>query len=70
MVLEGNRPNLIGRNWLKHIRLDWTNMNRPAKPTLDYNVLITYGDLLKNELGKLNGATAKIYVEPLKKPIF
>ena len=44
-------------------------MNGLSKPTSD-DVLSMYGDLLKNELAKLNGVTAKIYVDPSTKPIF
>ncbi|CAB4030147.1 uncharacterized protein K02A2.6-like, partial [Paramuricea clavata] len=69
LVLKGNGPNLIGRNWLENICLNWTSIKRLAKPNLE-EVLNKYDDLFTDELGKLNGVTAKIYVDPSTKPIF
>ena len=69
LVLEGNGPNLIGRNWLENICLNWESIKRLAKPNVD-DVLNKYEDLFTEELGKLKGATAKIYVDPSTKPIF
>ena len=69
LVLKGNGPNLIGRNWLQNICLNWKSIKRLAKPNLE-EVLNKYDDLFTDELGKLNGVTAKIYVDPSTKPIF
>ena len=69
LVLKGNGPNLIGRNWLENICLNWKSIKRLAKPNLE-EVLNKYDDLFTDELGKLNGVTAKIYVDPSTKPIF
>ena len=69
LVLKGNGPNLIGRNWLENICLNWESIKRLAKPNID-NVLNKYDDLFTEELGELKGVTAKIYVDPSTKPIF
>jgi predicted aspartyl protease len=69
LVLNGSGPNLIGRNWLEKICLNWTSIKRLARPNLE-EVLNKYDDLFTDELGKLNGVTAKIYVDPSTKPIF
>ncbi len=69
LVLNGSGPNLFGRNWLEKICLNWTSIKRLARPNLE-EVLNKYDDLFTDELGKLNGVTAKIYVDPSTKPIF
>ena len=69
LVLKGNGPNLIGRNWLENICLNWKSIKRLAKLNLE-EVLSKYDDLFTDELGKMNGVTAKIYVDPSTKPIF
>ena len=69
LVLKGNGPNLMGRNWLENICLNWASLKRLGKPNLE-EVLDKYDDLFTDDLGKLNGVTAKIYVDPTTKPIF
>ena len=69
LVLKANGPNLMGRNWLENICLNWASLKQLGKPNLE-EVLNKYDDLFTDELGKLNGVTAKIYVDPTTKPIF
>lgn len=35
LVLSGNGPNLVDRDWLEKVRLDWQNVRRLVRPRLD-----------------------------------
>lgn len=69
IVVKGDGPDLIGRNWLQHIRLNWqqifsVNLNNAELQ----KVLDKHADVFEEGLGTLKGASAKIYVEPDAKP--
>lgn len=69
LVLSEKGPNLVGRDWLEKVRLDWLNVRRSAQPGLG-EVLNKYDHLFKEELGTLQGIEANIHVDPSVKPIF
>lgn len=69
LVLSGKGPNLVGRNWLETIRLDWKGIRHLARPSLE-NILSQYEHLFKEELGTLKGTKAKNYADPSTKPVF
>ena len=70
IVVKGSGPSLLGRNWLEHLILDWSSLHllniadNPGLPTL----LDKHSNLFKEELGKLVGTTAKIYLKKDAKP--
>ena len=49
LVLKGNGPNLIGRNWQENICLNWKSIKRLAKPNLE-DVLSKYDDLFTDDI--------------------
>ena len=70
LVVKEGGPNLVGRNWLRVIRLDWRaifrlqiGQNQELEALLSRNK-----EVFKGELGTLKGATAKLYVDPEAKP--
>lgn len=75
LVVKGNSPSLLGRNWLEEIRLDWNNIfnirseisQDPKTSALD-EVLHKYDDIFKDGLGKVRGVQAKLYVDETAKP--
>ena len=71
IVVDGNGPNLLGRNWLEKIsRLDWTNIyNVPPNQSLE-KILLNHSELFRDELGCLNALPAKIYIVPGAQPKF
>ena len=74
VVVKGDGPSLLGRNWLKHICLDWSEIKQihtlsSVGSTLD-SILEKYNDVFKDELGTLNGFRAKIYVDDRAQPKF
>ena len=56
-IVKGKRPNLLGRNWLEHLTLDWkalsVSINYVAPNQLE-RLLQEYADVLSNNLGTLN----------------
>ena len=63
VVTEENGPTLLGRNWLEALRLDWRTIFRIGKSLTLQQVLDRQADVFKEDLGKLKGTTAKIYIE-------
>lgn len=62
----------MGRNWLKANRLDWRAIFRlqiGQHQELEA-LLLKNREVFKGELGTLNWATAKIYVDPKAKPCY
>ena len=67
-IVEGNGPMLLGRNWLKSIKLNWGTIK---KVTNDLEqVLNNHTDVFKDELGTMQDTTAKLYVKPNCNPKF
>ena len=72
LVVTGDGPSLLGRDWLKHFKLDWSQLNS-VKRDHDASIqqlLDRHPALFKDELGKLEGETAKIYIDSDAKPQF
>ena len=71
IVVKGPGPNLLGRNWLQVVKLDWQNTFniQENNPQLQ-RVLEEHKDVFSKELGKLTGIQAKIYVDPKATPKF
>ena len=69
LVVKGGRPNLMGRDWLGRICLNWNTIYQlqtsNLQDTLDRNQ-----ELFQPGLGTLKGFEAKIYVDPEAKPRF
>jgi hypothetical protein len=72
VVVTGNGPNLLGRNWLKYIRLDWNNIFaiRSAKLQPLHDLLQRHKILFTTELGKIQPYTASLHVRPDVTPRF
>uniref|UniRef100_A0A8C5MGF4 Gypsy retrotransposon integrase-like protein 1 n=1 Tax=Leptobrachium leishanense TaxID=445787 RepID=A0A8C5MGF4_9ANUR len=72
VVVEGAGPNLLGRNWLKDLRVLPQLVNTvTASPTLHLaDLLDRYAEVFKDELGQLKGTTAKIHVNSEAQPRF
>lgn len=54
----------MGRNWLAHIRLNWSNIKQAVyrESTEIDQLLDKYKDVISPELGTLKGNTAKLCV--------
>ena len=69
MVIKGNGASLLGRDWLKHLELDWKAIYTLQRETLEV-VLAQHKDVFQEGLGTLNGYSAKIHVDASAKPKF
>ena len=64
-ILKGNGPNLLGRNWLKNIKL---NLGSIKKISCDLDSMLSrHQSVFKDELGTMQGVKAKLFVEPESK---
>ena len=56
LVVEGDDPSLLGRDWLKHIQLNWKQITTIVQEThITLNALLqTHAELFKDELGTAN----------------
>ena len=70
IVTKGNRPSLLGRDWLMMLRLDWHGIFTLESPRTLQEVLEENSEVFKPGLGKLKGVTAKLYVDPTVRPRF
>ena len=68
IVVQTNGPNLLGRNWLRSLQLDWQQIHR-LNEQLD-EVLKRHSAVFRDELGILKGFKAKIHVDPSVTPQF
>ncbi len=71
LVVAGNGPTLLGRNWLNKIKLNWHMIKQLTPSTSKIDCLVhKYSELFEESLGTLKGTTAKIHVDPAATPVF
>lgn len=71
-VVAGHGSSLLGRDWLRTLRLDW-NCIRQVQNTVNTNLhslLQKHQAVFSDQLGLLKGFEAKIHVDPSAKPVF
>ena len=71
LVVAGQGPSLLGRNWLKELQLDWQELYQinQSKDALQA-LLQKHKTVFKEELGEAVGITAKLHVSTNIKPYF
>ena len=74
LVVQGEGPCLMGRDWLNKIKIDWHEINIVQSCTntvgkLEY-LLSNFSELFQEQLGTLKNYKAKIFVDPEAKPVF
>ena len=70
IVVKGKGHSLFGHNWLKHFRLDWPSINNMQLKTSLSTLLLKHSKLFREQLGTLQGTTAKIVVPDKAQPRF
>ena len=66
LVVEGDGPSLLGRNWLKAITLDWQQIYWVCHSALD-GVLQKYKLVFSDKLALCNKVEARIHIHPSPK---
>ena len=69
LVLEGEGPDLFGRNWLKHIRIEWQSMHQVEEDKL-HTMWARHKKIFQEGLGKVKDFKAKIHVKADATPKF
>ena len=72
-IVKGKGPNLLARNWLEYLILDWKVLAASVNYVLPIKLgklLNEYADVLCDKLGALNLTIAKLHVKPNSVPKF
>ena len=71
IVVKGHGVNLLGRNWLRRITLNWSEIRtiNQYKDSVE-SLLTEYGDVFADGLGTITGFTAKLHVPEGTRPKF
>ncbi len=71
-MVKDSGPSLLGRDWLKHIRLDWYQLNfvRVSDDELCENVVLKNARLFDSKLGHLEQYIARFEVDSTAEPKF
>ena len=70
-VTKGNHPAIMGRAWLREIRLDWQVVRKlshsltPLQEILEKNA-----EVFRDELGSMKDISVKLHVKADSKPVF
>ena len=72
VVVAGTGPSLMGRDWLRHITLDWTQLNlvRSSVPDPCQAILSQHSKVFHDELGHLQETVAHLHVDASARPRF
>ena len=69
LVVKGNGPDLLGRDWLQEFRLDWGEiLHLKKEDTRLKQLLYEFDEVFEDTRGTVKGAKAKIYIDPAAKP--
>ena len=69
LVVAEDGPSLMGREWLSHIKLDWPSLNHIQGVSACQQILNNTA-IFKDELGNVQGITAKFHIDLEAKPKF
>ena len=72
IVVQGKGPNLLGRDWLLVLRLDWSRLNQLTHSCSEkcHEIVDKHANVFKEELGLVQGVKAKLHVDPQAQPRF
>ena len=71
IVTLGDGPSLLGRDWLKTFRLDWSQLNHVYQPSNQCDKVVEkHKQLLVDDLGLVQGMKAKFHIDKDAPPKF
>ncbi len=69
LVVHGNGPNLMGRDWLKILQIHWSHIHQITQPPEKWhNIVHRHPEVFHEELGRVNQVKARIHVDPQAQP--
>ena len=69
IIVDGDGPSLLGRNWLAHLQIDWAKICSIQQGSIK-SLLARYTEVFQEGLGKYKGPPVKLFVEPGSRPRF
>lgn len=71
LVVPGDGPNLLGRDWLEHIKLDWKQVYTltNAIEVNDSEFVNSFPELFKPGVGTFKDTQAHLYIDPNCEPV-
>ena len=70
-VVDGNGPSLLGRDWLKQLRLNWTQILMVQNSSTQLEDLMKeYSEIFRDELGTVRGFQASLHLKGSPQPKF
>ena len=70
VIVESEGPNLLRRDWLMKLKLDWHMINQVQLKEELTTLIAKCSDIFQNELGTIKGVSARIVVEDRATPRF
>ena len=70
IVVDGDGPPLLGRNWLEQLKLNWNSIFHVSKADTQSDVLNRHKNVFDKGLGTIKGFKADIKLQDGAKPVF
>ena len=70
VVIKGDRVPLMGRNWLRHITLNWKEIHAVQKTEITERLEQKYKDVFSEELGCLKDFKVELHVKSDAVPVY
>ena len=70
LIVSGQGPNLLGRDWLRSLQLAWHTIRQVRQASSASDITERYSELFRDGLGKLKGQTVHINMKADAKPRF
>lgn len=61
LVVKGDGPALLGRDWIQQLKLNWSGVNKVAPDSFE-ELCDRFPEVFQPSLGKLTGIKAKLHV--------
>ena len=69
-IIAGDGPTLLGQDWLHKLKLNWPAISHLSSPVTLESMLDMHSSVFNEELGRVQGMSEKIHVEPGATPQF
>ena len=68
LIVDGDGPSLLGRDWLRKLRVNWSQLNQVRQTDELQSILDNHAAVFKEELGHIRDTRANIPVNPMASP--